>query len=177
MRRAFHIVPGSAAGRGFLIGLSAFLLAVSAVEAYLGFTLPPSGQAGRVSLLLGALVVFCVAGLVLYTAGSMRNVQFLVSADALRVVGDLFGRTIPRSVLRAGEGRLVSLEGAYRPVWKTCGTGSPGYLAGWFRLANREKALLFVTDATRIVYLPTTQGYSVLLSVAEPEEFLRALRG
>ena len=65
----------------------------------------------------------------------------------------------------------------YQPRWRTFGTGLPGYRAGWFRLRNREKALLYVTDGSRVVYIPTRDNYSVLLSVAEPERFLQALSG
>ena len=56
------------------------------------------------------------------------------------------------------------------------GTGLPGYQAGWFRLRNGEKALVYLTDRGRAVYVPTTAGYSVLLSPAEPDAFLAALR-
>lgn len=56
------------------------------------------------------------------------------------------------------------------------GTGLPGYQAGWFRLTNGERALLYLTDRRRAVYVPTTAGYSVLLSPAEPDAFVSALR-
>lgn len=64
----------------------------------------------------------------------------------------------------------------YRPVWRTNGAGLPGYGSGWFQLENGDKALIFVTDKRRVVYLPTREGYSLLLSVPEPEKFLEALR-
>jgi len=35
------------------------------------------------------------------------------------------------------------------------------------------KALPFVTDRTRVVYIPTKDGYSVLLSPRHPEEMLK----
>jgi hypothetical protein len=47
---------------------------------------------------------------------------------------------------------------------------------GWFRLRNGEQALLYLTDTSRAVYVPTTAGYSVLLSPQEPDEFLAAVR-
>ena len=56
------------------------------------------------------------------------------------------------------------------------GTGLPGYQAGWFRLRNGEKALLYLTDRARAVYIPTTAGYSLLLSPADPDGFLSQLR-
>ena len=56
------------------------------------------------------------------------------------------------------------------------GTGLPGYQSGWFRLRNGERALLYLTDRTRAVYVPTTAGFSVLLSPAEPDRFIAALQ-
>jgi hypothetical protein len=55
------------------------------------------------------------------------------------------------------------------------GTGLPGYAAGWFKLANGEKALVYVTTQSEVVYIPTTEGYSLLLSVTEPDRFLARL--
>jgi crotonobetainyl-CoA:carnitine CoA-transferase CaiB-like acyl-CoA transferase len=59
---------------------------------------------------------------------------------------------------------------------RTNGVGLPGYRAGWFRLRNGEKALAFVTDVHRVTYLRTTDGYSVLLSVEQPQQFASALQ-
>jgi len=53
----------------------------------------------------------------------------------------------------------------------------PGYRSGWFRLANGTKALLYVTDPNKVVQVPTTAGYTVLLSVAETDQFVAQIRG
>jgi hypothetical protein len=34
--------------------------------------------------------------------------------------------------------------------------------------------LAFLTDRTRVVYLPTAKGYKVMLSVEDPQAFLDA---
>ena len=47
---------------------------------------------------------------------------------------------------------------------------------GWFRLKNGEKALVSLTDRHRAVYVPTSRGYALLVSPAEPDSFLAALR-
>ena len=67
-------------------------------------------------------------------------------------------------------------EPALTPQRRTMGTGLPGYQAGWYRLKNGERALLYLTDRSRAVYVPTTAGYSVLLSPAEPDAFMSAIR-
>ena len=61
------------------------------------------------------------------------------------------------------------------PARRTMGTGLPGYQSGWFRLKNGEKALLYLTDRTKAVYVPTTEGYGLLLSPDDPDGFLGAL--
>ena len=62
------------------------------------------------------------------------------------------------------------------PARRTLGTGLPRYQSGWFRLKNGEKALLYLTDRSRAVYIPTTAGYSVVISPANPDAFLEALK-
>jgi hypothetical protein len=67
-------------------------------------------------------------------------------------------------------------EQGLRPKWRTLGTGLPGYQAGWFRLRDGQKALVYLTDRSRAVYVPTTEGYGLLLSPEYPDRFLAALK-
>jgi hypothetical protein len=138
---------------------------------------PASGKAVW-TLAAIALVLLALLGLLLYVGYSARHVRFEVSPGGLRITGDFYGRTIPLSSLVLAEAGHVDLlrSSEYVPRWRTNGTGLPGYQAGWFKLANGEKALLFVTDPRRVVRVPTTEGFTVLLSVDNPEEFLASLR-
>jgi hypothetical protein len=146
MKTTFPMIPASAAPLWFLGVFGALLLAVLLLFGYLAY--------------------------------STRHVRFEVSPAGLRIRGDLFGRAIPFAHLDLDGARPVdlTLEPALAPVGRTMGTGLPGYAAGWFRLRGGGKALAFLTDHRRVLYLPTNQGYEVLLSVAEPEELLTALR-
>ena len=166
MKRVFDMSPGSPITRQIFFGIGAFCLADAVI---LAWALPTARVA--------SLVAFAAAGLVSYTAWSTRNVRFVLSPESLQIRGDLFGRTITRAALEVLGARLLSLDvdADLQPTLRTCGTSVPGYLAGWFRLKNREKALVFVTDRSRVVYVPTTLGYALLLSVAQPDEFLKAL--
>jgi len=76
------------------------------------------------------------------------------------------------------EARLVDLgrDSGLRPRSRRLGTGLPGYAAGWFRLNNGERALVYLTRPTPVLYVPTTLGYSLLLSPQDPESLLAALR-
>jgi hypothetical protein len=123
------------------------------------------------------LVVFAFGGLALSLVGS-QNASFEVSPVGLRLKGDLYGRFIPTADLQVADARAVDLrtEPSLVPVRRTFGTAIKGYQAGWFRLRDGEKALLYVTDRARIVYLPTSRGYAIMVSVADPEAFLASLR-
>jgi hypothetical protein len=146
MERVYGIFPASSGTLIFTWALSIFLVAIIAVFVFIA-----------------------------YSAG---HVTFTVTDDALRIRASFYGRTIPRSEIVADGVKVIDLniESGYRPKSRTNGIGRPGYAEGWFKLADKEKALLFVTDRSRVVYIPTTGNYSVLLSVREAEEFADVLR-
>ncbi len=128
--------------------------------------------------LLLAVILVPIVGLLGGTLVGARAARFEVSPAGIRLHGDWYGRTIPSGQIRGRDARRVDFaaEPELAPKWRTMGTGLPGYQAGWFRLKNREKALLYLTDRSRAVYVPTTAGYSLLLSPADPDRFLSAVR-
>jgi Bacterial PH domain len=126
-------------------------------------------------------VVVILLGAVALLATSIRGAQsstFEIRPDGLRLRGDLWGRFIPKAELRVDLARRVDMtqEAGLRPKWRRIGTALPGYQSGWFRLRNGDKALLYLTDRTRAVYVPTTAGYVLLLSPSDPDGFLSTLR-
>jgi hypothetical protein len=133
---------------------------------YLWFLIPV------IAVLIGGALL-----LVMSVRGAHAS-TFEIQPDGLRLSGDLYGRFVPRAQLVVDSARRVDLtrEEGLRPKWRRMGTGLPGYQGGWFRLRNGEKALLYLTDRTRAVYIPTTAGYSLLLSPADPDAFLSRLR-
>ena len=112
-----------------------------------------------------------------FVAYSARNTRFEVNGEGLRIKGAIYGRFIPKESIIKEDLKILNLnlERELKPVMRTFGIGLPGYSEGWFKLANGERALLFVTDRFNVVYVPTTKGYSVLLSIVNPEEFLESL--
>jgi hypothetical protein len=124
------------------------------------------------------LLVAATVGALIYSLSSARAARFEVSPAGLRLRGDLYGRLIPASTLRLDEVRAVNLdsEPSLTPRIRLVGTAVPGYRAGWFRLRDGQRALLYLTDPRRAVYIPTTNGYSVLVSVADPDLFVESLR-
>jgi hypothetical protein len=126
---------------------------------------------------LAFIPIAIAIGLILITTIGGRTARFEVSPEGLRLRGDLYGRLIPSGELRGGEARRVDFATSPEllPKRRTFGTGLPGYQAGWFRLESGEKALLYLTDRSRAVYIPTTAGYSVLLSPENPDGLLAAI--
>ena len=144
-------------------------------------TVFPMIPAASKSLWFFAIIsLVLVAGIVLmiWLAWSMQNVRFTVSNEGLRLQGDLYGRLIPLKSLKLDEAVVTNLNADkdHQPTRRTMGTGLPGYAAGWFKLRNGEKALLFVTDRKHVARIPTTEGYSVMLSVSEPAALIDELK-
>lgn len=142
------------------------------------FSIVPAGMR-PIWLLLPIVVVLVLGALVLLGAWSgSQRARFEISSEGLRLRGDIYGRLIPIADIRGGAARVLDIEAApeYRPRSRSLGTALPGYQAGWFRLRNGEKALLFVTDWSSVVYVPTRNGYSVLLSPTRPQELVDAIR-
>mgnify|MGYP000029441582 CR=1 FL=1 len=133
---------------------------------------PASTVLVSLALLLPVLLIL------LYLVLAPRLVRFELSPEGLAIRGELYGRRIPARELIVDHARPVDLrtDTDRRLARRTNGVGLPGYRSGWFRLANGEKALVFVTDQSRVVYIPTRRGYAVLLSVERPEEFINRLR-
>lgn len=143
-------------------------------------TFPIIPAEGRVVWPVALVVVLLVLvfGLLAWTMRGSRTSRFEVSPDGLRLRGDLYGRLIPAEAIRGDSVRVVDLTAVpeLRPQVRTFGTSLGGYQAGWFRLRNREKALLYLTDRRNAVYVPTTKGYSLLLSPREPQRFVERVK-
>ena len=121
---------------------------------------------------LGALWVSLRAG---------RNSRFVVSPAGLHLYGGLYGpagRLIPAGALRAGDARAVDLYAERRllPRTQIARSGLFGFDGGWWTLGTGECGLLYLTDRRRVAYVPTRDGYAILLSVADPAALVAALR-
>jgi hypothetical protein len=142
------------------------------------FSIAPAGVSPLVILVLVAMLLVGVLGGVGRSVLASRTARFEVTDHVLALRGDWWGRELPRSALNASEARVVDLrkERALQPVARTFGTGLPGYGSGWFRLRNGEKALVYLTDRSRAVVVPTDLGYTLVLSPSDPEGLVAALR-
>jgi Bacterial PH domain len=142
------------------------------------FAIAPAGLRSLWVLVPVGIIVVGVSAVLALSLLSSWTASFEVSPAGLRLRGDLYGRFIPMPELRPREAKRVdwSSDPDLAPRLRTFGTGLPGYQSGWFRLKNGDKALLYLTDRTRAIYIPTTRGHGLLLSPSDPDTFLSALR-
>lgn len=124
-------------------------------------------------LLMVAILIFT-----LYMTFSIKTARFKLSSAGIEVKGDMYSRSVPMSKLEREKARIIKLEKGSQlyPKWKTNGIALPGYLSGWFKLNNGHKALLFVSDKTQVVYVPTRDGYDLMVSPVDAEKFLKELK-
>jgi hypothetical protein len=62
------------------------------------------------------------------------------------------------------------------PRAKIMGSRLPGYRSGIFRLRDKRRAWVLVTDTSRVLVLPRRDGTVILLSLQRPDALLDALR-
>ena len=124
------------------------------------------------ALLLALLVLFA------YVGTASQRTRFEVSSEGLAIRGTLYGRALPWAALRVEDARVVDLtqDHELRPTLRTNGVGLPGYQAGWFSLGKSGRGLLFLSDRTRVLVVPTTEGFTLLMSTPDPAALLTALR-
>jgi len=139
------------------------------------FDVPNAGGSGWLVLLVLLPLALAVGTGVLFWP---RPLRVEVTADAVTIRGSIYGRSVPRSELNLEQARVVDLERepGLKPRLRTNGVGLPNYRVGWFRLRDRERALCFLTRTDRVLYLPTTQSYALLVSAENPDALLGALR-
>ena len=142
------------------------------------FSISPASSKPLWFLAIIGIILSFVLAILAYTAYSCRHSRVELESNQLRLVGDFWGRTIPLELIDLSEARILDLDrrSEYSLKRRTLGTGLPGYASGWFRLRNGEKALVYLTRREQVVYLPTSLGYSLLLSVGEPERFIERLQ-
>lgn len=130
--------------------------------------------------LLPVMLVLLAIGVGLGTAVyATRHARFELSEQELRIHGEwLYARRVLVRDLRTQAAEVVDLNERreLQPRRRTAGTAVPGYRAGWFRLRNGDKALVYLTRRERVVHVPTQRGDHLLLSVTEPERMVASLR-
>ena len=170
-----------------------------------GFEIVPPGKLARVLPIVMAVLppILVLAAVALGARGRHQALPMAQIATALLLfpmIGGVFAWSMHRRVIQVVEGKLVlgllpwrripvalfDLDNArivdlgaqrdLQPVLKIAGSGLPGYRSGLFRLRNKARAQILLTDWNRVLVLPRRDAGMVLLSPQRPDALLAALR-
>jgi hypothetical protein len=167
MTRSIPVTPPPRFTQRFLYGVA---IAFCAFLSYLYFRSASGLDSARANQQLPgtlaaiSIAISCVALMV--WAVKRRSVE--LTESALTIKAGFYTRTIQRQNLRVESGFAASLftERSISPRWRTNGIRVPGFQAGWYRLVNGDKALVLLTDPNAVTYLPTREGFSLLISTS-----------
>jgi hypothetical protein len=173
--RPIPVIPPPAFTIRFLCGVA---VAFAAFIVYLYFRstagMPPERAHQQIPGMLGMIgfdVLF--VGIVVW---AVQRRSLTLTPVTLSIRAGFYSRTIPLESLRVHDGLITSLfeHRELAPRWRTNGIRVPGFQAGWYRLAKAEKSFVLLTDPRVVTYLPTSEGFSLLVSTTE---LLTALNG
>jgi hypothetical protein len=128
------------------------------------------------------LTLACLAALVgaiaLAIDWGMRRHRLTLDAGGLEVATSFYRRRLALAELQIDQARVIDLDERteLKPMVKTNGTSLPGFHSGWFRLRNMRKALVATVGGKRVLHLPTTRGFDLLLQPRRPQALLERLQ-
>ena len=98
-------------------------------------------------------------------------------SDSLNLDAVFYGRSIELAEIQENAVVMADFSNkSQAPSVRTNGISIFGLNWGWFRSAQGRKQLLFVTDASKAVYIPTSLDFDVIVSAKEPEQLIRAIQ-
>ena len=158
------------------IGITVGALALVADDPAPKHLIGNSAWLTNVAVAIGLLTLCLIIHWII--ARALRRHHVTLDGDGLGLATTFYTRKLDWNALQPQQARVIDLDEQteFRPMLKTNGTGLPGFHSGWFRLRNRRKALLAMAGGPRVLYLPTTLGYDLMLQPRQPQALLLRLR-
>lgn len=132
---------------------------------------------------IGALTWSGIGPLTISTIGTaliaviIHRRRVVLADGVLKIAAGINTAKIAVDQLDPAAARIVDLDvdKNLAPRTKTMGANLPGLKAGHFRLRDRRRAFVLVTDRQRVLTLPQRNGRMLLLSLERPQQLLDAL--
>ena len=126
--------------------------------------------AGRVL----AITLAVYAGIVLL----MRRHRLRMDAGGLELATTFYTRRLRWEQLRLGAARVVDIDERteLKPMLKSNGVAMPGFHSGWFRSRGFDRLLVASAGGKRLLWVPTHEGYALLLQPRKPAAALERMR-
>ena len=171
-RKSFTLSPIGASAKWFFALMT--LLPVLIV-AFIWWNNPD--EFSEMPLWLLGLLLGIGPAILIAAAMGVRNPQAKLGKDGLSIKVSFIDKQWAISAIDRANAALVNLESRQelRPKWKLWGAAMPGLSSGLFKLYDGRKAHVYITDRSKVVYLPTQSG-PVLISLERPREFLDTLQ-
>lgn len=101
-----------------------------------------------------------------------------IDATGIDVATTLYRRRLGWADLDLAAARVTDIEEhpESRPMLKSSGVALPGFRSGWFRSRNFSKLFVALSGGSRLLRIPTRQGYTLLLEPRDPKALLARLR-
>jgi len=147
---------------------------------YFNSLIQPKEGTGFIPILMIGLMLVIIIPLIILTFGiisSIKNTTLTLTEKELIIKSAFYGRKIPLENIMVDGIRGINLDENtdYNLSLRTNGTALPQFKSGWFRLKNREKALVFITDKNNVVLIPT-KDYLLLFSMNNIDEFINKIK-
>ena len=126
-------------------------------------------------LFIAVIILLLVLGIGLVS--SIKNTVLTLTNKELIIKSMIYGRRIPIENILLNEIKTLDLNEnpEYHVSRRTNGMSLPNISLGWVRLKNRQKALVFLTDKSNVVLIPT-KDYVILFSMTNAGEFISKIR-
>lgn len=168
MTHTFVIPKTSTFGTIFMVGM------IAALAAGTGWFLELRSESLPATV-IGVSVMLPLALMVTWFLYLQGRSKLSLTPDELILDVPWYSKTIKRSDLLIGEARVIGPEDKeWSLKWRTNGIGLPGYAVGWFSTKGGSKVLAAQTSGRRVL-IPTSANFTLLVSLDNPESFLKAL--
>ena len=181
---ALQLVPASSRARLWLVMLTVVLPTVAAAIGVASRRVPAATflwGTGNVVVdtLLAAVTTALVTGAIaVFLTCMLRRHRLALTDDGLDIATTFYRQRLRLSDLQLDQARALDLDEhpELKPLLKTNGYAMPGFRSGWFRLRGMQKAFVALADGRRVVWIPTAEGYGLLLQPRQPQALLDRLR-
>ncbi|MEN1925534.1 hypothetical protein WCE55_02625 [Luteimonas sp. MJ293] len=173
----FPLAPTPARFRLWLWLLAGVLPVVGA--GWLFIHLAARGSITPITALLGFVATVLPALLVgVGISRQVRRHRLVLGAGWIGVATGAHRRRMLLSELDLDRARVLDLDEhlEFKPRLKTNGAFVPGFQTGWYRLRNGSRALVARAGGKKMLWIPTTHDFGLLLQPRQPRDLLHALR-
>lgn len=181
---AMQLAAASGRTRAWLYALTvgmpvlATLLGVVLGRVPIGETLWGTGDRGSDALIATLVVAMLTGAIALFLDRMLKRHRLQLDAGALEIITTFYRQRIAFPDMQLAAARVVRLDERpeLKPWLKSNGYALPGFRSGWFRMRNRHKAFVAASDGERLLWLPTTRGFDLLLQPHDAQRLLDRLR-